>query len=317
MTEKDKSLQIIIISLGVSLFLHTSIFVGALYLPVPLRVLPTLPVEIIYKDSKSKGTFTVVKDPDLGVLQKEVEDKVQLLSKYNRRVKKQSVAREKGPSQNLPPTTELSAGTSTESDIALQNRSLPNQKKSPKTSSKHLALNLRPDGDIGLPVDKIGLKMPHHGDGDSKVMNRLNLSNSTSGEYIPNIEEGNFTSLNTDQFLYYSFFSRINDQIRYRWISALNDYSTSLSPVSLKRISSASRLSVIEVLLHSNGYLKEVLVNKSSGDNGLDQSAVTAFIKAAPFLNPPAEMVKEDGLIHLIYSFHVEWAPRYFVRDSP
>lgn len=108
----------------------------------------------------------------------------------------------------------------------------------------------------------------------------------------------------------------MNDQIRSRWVSGVRGFASSLSHQDIIRLSKVQRETEVEVILHPDGYLKKVLVNRSSGEPGLDEAATIAFQKAAPLLNPPTEMKSDDGMIHLHYSFVIQWQPNYLVRKG-
>jgi hypothetical protein len=309
---KHQSFQAIVLSFGLllSLFIHIGVYFGALHLPTPIRFLPSLPIEVVYSrppSSSKKQSF--VTDPDLGVLEKEITESSRLLSKFTRRVKEESVARLNGPSHNRPPGRPFARNSPQESK----------QIKTSKIQKTHLKnwKDLKPQGDLFILKDSKPLDLPpRSAEGGISSSRTLAFGGSTNGEYIPNVREGEFTSLNTDQFLYYTFFARVNEQVRTRWVNAMAEYSSSLSNNELGKLALTPRITVVEVLLQSDGYLKDILINKESGSRGLDQTAILAFSKSAPFLNPPTDMIKEDGLIHLIYSFRVDWQPRYFVKQS-
>lgn len=108
----------------------------------------------------------------------------------------------------------------------------------------------------------------------------------------------------------------MNDQIRSRWVGGVRGFAATLSHQDIQRLSKVQRQTEIEVVLQPDGYLKTVLVNRSSGEPGLDEAAVVAFKKAAPLLNPPTEMKGDDGMIHLHYSFVIQWQPNYLVRKA-
>ncbi|HMN69995.1 MAG TPA: hypothetical protein PKC28_15745, partial [Bdellovibrionales bacterium] len=60
--------------------------------------------------------------------------------------------------------------------------------------------------------------------GGGQAMRQVAIGQSSIAEFIPGIEEGAFTALNTDQFTYYTFFARMNEQVRNRWVSAVRAY---------------------------------------------------------------------------------------------
>ena len=187
-----------------SLILHLGIYLGAQFLPTQVRILPTLPVEIVYTNQKSDQSKQVVADPELGRIEKKARDQARLLSKLTRRVEREMVARNKGPSKNRPPGTTLTTG-----------QPLPNKQKKPQKKSVDPLIT---SGDLALKTgQKLDLSKPQNP--NQRPLGRdLVFGGSTSGEHIPFVEEGSFTSLNTDQFLYYTFFRRVNEQIRYRWV---------------------------------------------------------------------------------------------------
>lgn len=159
------------------------------------------------------------------------------------------------------------------------------------------------------------------GEIDIQATERLNraLSSgiSTLSESLPsNIKFGDFTSLNTDQYLYFSFFNRIAPRIRFNW---QNGVEAVVEDLTLRNFQLGSRRTFsteVEVRLDSKGYLEGVSVFRSSGIPGLDAAVVRAFELATPFINPPAEMVKADGLIRLYYGFNVHFEPQLFARPN-
>lgn len=130
---------------------------------------------------------------------------------------------------------------------------------------------------------------------------------SSIGEVLPeDIKIGNFTSLNTDRHLYYTFYARIEEQIRSRWeqnAKAVLYNSRNPNPTG-----STFWYTRIEVLLDSSGNFIKAILHEASGNNGLDSAPVQAFRDAKRFPNPPLEMLHDDGKIHIHYSFRVETA---------
>lgn len=134
---------------------------------------------------------------------------------------------------------------------------------------------------------------------------------STMGEYIPGVKEGAFTALNSDRFTYYTFFARLNEQLRPRWISLVRDFANRLGPSTLAELAEIERATEIEIVLDRSGGFLKSYIYKSSGFRELDDAAVKAFTSAAPFPNPPQAMIESDGAIHLRYGFVVQWQPHH------
>ena len=135
---------------------------------------------------------------------------------------------------------------------------------------------------------------------------------STFGNDAPeDVKIGNFTALNTDRQLYYSFYSRIEEAIRHRWATYVRAslYEIETGQVKARiRDRSTTRL---EVLLDKNGNFVKAMMTEGSGFQPFDVAPVQAFREAGRFPNPPSEMVKDDGLIHIYYAFTVDIVPKY------
>ncbi len=132
---------------------------------------------------------------------------------------------------------------------------------------------------------------------------------STISVQLPNhIAVGSFTALNTDRNLYYTFYSRLEDMIYLRWSDlikrAVDSYST-----NYKRSHLAGRTLKTDViiLLKPNGEFYQAQVFSASGVEKFDISPALAFQDARIFPNPPPEMVRSDGFIHISYSFVVDF----------
>lgn len=133
---------------------------------------------------------------------------------------------------------------------------------------------------------------------------------STVGETLPQeLEVGSFTSLNTDRYLFYSFFMRIEELIRYNWESYVKDTINRTPRSEFLKQTGDLWVTHVEIQLTPAGDFHRALLLKSSGIEGFDWAAVDAFRQARRFPNPPAEMVEDDGLIHLKYSFTVHYRP--------
>lgn len=142
----------------------------------------------------------------------------------------------------------------------------------------------------------------------------LDPGHSTLGESLPDdIKFGHFTALNTDRYLYYSFYARAEELIRYRWEkyvkAVLYTYQHSGSATG-----DELWLTRIEITLDRNGNFVKGLVHQGSGLEGLDLAPVHAFREARQVPHPPPEMVGADGLIHMNYEFSVRMVPGALAR---
>lgn len=254
-------------------------------LPKPTVSQDATQITLIEKPSqeKHKGfvTETDKKEPDL----KDLKDSADFLSQFTKRVKKQMKARNNGPTVNAQPKQALNLNP-TRQHVA-------GQKSTDREKS---------DDGVGMPREQ----------GGSQAMRTVAIGQSSLAEYIPGIDEGAFTALNTDQFTYYTFFARMNEQVRNRWVSLMRNYINSLSAQDLEKLSRRERQTLIEIVLGPDGQFRNALLHTSCGEQQLDRIPAQAFQAAAPFPNPPHGMIEEDGLIHLKYAFVLQFRPPSF-----
>ena len=280
----DKYIQALILSLLV----HLGLYLGLNYMQPFEYTEKTLPIEITYHSAQDQEQF--VSDPKLGEIVKKLQSQAKFLSQFNRQVKEELIARKTGKTENR-----TSAG---------QARSAKKAKKTAKPKSQ---LKLNPEMPDGLQVGRI--------ESSQLLGQEAAIGESSISEHIPNIKEGGFTSLNTKQFTFYTFFYRLGEQIRPRWTSYIRGFMSRLSPATIHKIGKSRRVTVVEVILDRKGYYLGHRILRSSGVKGLDMATVKAFKSAAPFLNPPDGLIEADNKVRLKYSFFIEWNPSYLATN--
>jgi TonB family protein len=279
----------------ISLFIHGLIWSLILLIPDSRSSQPLqLPVEVIYEDSRDpqeRPLVSSVKLPEIFKTESK-EAKANFKSEEEVRVKEESQARDLGQTKN----------------------SEPGMVRKPTLKSL-----------TEIRKNKIGSKSINQNDPSSEVETaksvqsflpqRMNDSNSAIDWRLTGVKQGDFTALNTDQHLFYSFYNRVNEQIRWRWenavIQAVENYNRRPSPNLPKR---DRWVTIAEFHLNKQGDLVKILLEKSSGFNDLDQAAKIAFSEGAPIMNPPKEMIQDDGLVKIRYAFQVYWTPQLLAR---
>lgn len=141
---------------------------------------------------------------------------------------------------------------------------------------------------------------------------------STVGEALPqDVSVGSFTALNTDRYVFYSFFSRIEDLVRFRWESRIRAAIDSFDRnYLLSVVGQRNWITSVDIWLTKDGRFHSAHILKESGMPRFDQAAVLAFKEAGMFPNSPQEMVEDDGFIHLKYSFNVSFKPSAVVQSQ-
>jgi TonB family protein len=143
------------------------------------------------------------------------------------------------------------------------------------------------------------------------------LVTSRNSDELPDIAEGPITALNSERFIYYSFFSRVQDRIYPLWTRAFQDVLDRMPMSEQNRTVGKIWRTEVEIIIDSEGRFEKALVMRSSGLDSLDQAPVRAFREAAFFPNPPSGMVQADGKVHLKWGFtHVVDDGRAWARRS-
>ena len=107
---------------------------------------------------------------------------------------------------------------------------------------------------------------------------------SGTQDHLADIDEGSETALNTKRWVYATFFNRVKEKVRDHWKPA--DEYQRRDPTG--RIYGAEdRYTLLKVSLKADGSLANVSVSHTCGLDFLDDTAVTAFKEAQPFINPP------------------------------
>ena len=287
MKEKKRNQnRILLYTVLISLLLHGLI----MFVPIqlsrdareePMRVVRINPVEIPHEqivDEIEKSTNN------------EAPENTRFLSKNNKKVEQETKARNVGPTKNqnsVPP--------------ALNPDNQSAQVKGIDKDTMLLSIR-KPNAELKTAEKKPEQKL------DMSLMERslASLNPSATDDYLPDVEESNETLLNTKQFLYYSFYARIKEQLRMYWGQHLKKafdqrYQTGGQPLVDRDL-----ITKLTIQLRNDGELKRVFIVSSSGYADVDEAAVKAFEQASPFPNPPSGMVERDGSVKLRWDFIVQ-----------
>ncbi len=303
----------VLLGIVLSLLIHLFLVWSAKFAPLIVAQFDDKPIEVEIIDDRDSQNETQTKNKQIvtqtevpkDLLSEDYEDQMAYLSALKQRVKKQSQAAVTGATANRN-------NSPSEKEDQSPREARPEQ-------AKHAEQGKRPgSSDIHSKAGTLEAftpkyrTMPKQEESSSKIGRGI----STIGEALSkDIEIGSFTALNTDQYLYYSFFSRINEAIRFRWETNVRNSIDRTPPDRLVYNASGLWTTHLEILLRSNGDIYTTRLMKSSGFRGFDQSAIQAFLEARTFQNPPPEMVESDGLIHIQYSFQVRYEPKVLVKS--
>jgi len=128
------------------------------------------------------------------------------------------------------------------------------------------------------------------------------LTAAPAPDHVEGVDVGDATFLNTREWKYAGFFNRVKQNVAEVWNPM--DAARVRDPTG-SRYFSKDRTTVLAVTLNPQGSITEIKVARSSGLDFLDQTAIDAFEKAQPFVNPPPGLADARGDIRFTFGFHV------------
>ncbi|WP_413585208.1 energy transducer TonB [Bdellovibrio sp. HCB274] len=292
----------IFVTMAISLLLHLGLITGVIVL-APLFETPkaeTIEISLAPPPppsgpSKPKNNQQIVRQalaPDK-LKAPDDETMARFLSEQRQRVRKEMQAADSGMTENRTNTSTLPKPASEKTKQQAQQKTEVDKTETDK------------DGYRAVDVAK-----------ELAAMNALNQGQSTVGELLPtDVSIGSFTALNTDRYLFYSFYARIEELVRYRWESRVQTAINGMDPSMAMSLSRRNWNTQVEFLLDKKGFLQKAIIMKESGIKNFDAAAVNAFREARIFPNPPQEMIEDDGYIHLRYTFTVNYMPPTLVNS--
>lgn len=188
-----------------------------------------------------------------------------------------------------PPPKEPSSGSPGEADEGRGDPALP------KVPSPRSLLPMLPGSS---PPGRPGLR------GNPSELAPAEPGEHGSMDDIQDVEDGDVNQLNSRRWKYASFFNRVRDQVSQHWhpevVHAARDPDGS-------RYGFKVRVTRLLIRLNPDGTLNKVKLDKSSDVDFLDEEAIRAVRQAAPFNNPPSQLVDaETGFIDFGFGFIFE-----------
>jgi TonB family protein len=132
---------------------------------------------------------------------------------------------------------------------------------------------------------------------DRPVENTETPGGDAPNDDLHDVEKGDGTYLNTREWRFAAFFNRVKQAVSAHW-----DPNGRLKQREPQRQLLADRVTVLAIALRPDGSIADAFVARPCGIDALDQEAIAAFERAAPFVNPPAALV-ENGFIRFSFGF--------------
>ncbi|MGE0616931.1 MAG: TonB C-terminal domain-containing protein [Bacteriovoracia bacterium] len=180
----------------------------------------------------------------------------------------------------------------------------------PGTFSPNTAAPARPRGDTGIrPLPNLSqLGVPFRVKNAAKQAENSENKNPAA-ESRPNggdqalndstIPEGERNALNTEQSVYYSYYSRLYEAIGPIWQSRINNVRPD------QTIYPGVYVTQVDVIFNKAGNLRGIRYLKRSPVAQFDDAVEFSWRKIGRFPNPPAGLLNDDGLIHTGWTFSV------------
>jgi hypothetical protein len=274
-----------------------ALLLHALWLTVPIHLSPTAPaptrvdvqnipnqqLEAIRRQWRERGLLT---PKDVPASEKAPDD-AKYMSDRNIRVEREQRARD----------TTVLPRRGAQNQTGDQTRPAPQQRPQEQARPRN---NYPPLGDLGIkyrlppkrqpPPQAVG-GMPNAQSSGQAAGDQAILDDS--------LPVGSENLLNAQESIYYSFYARIYEAIAPVWESGVRNV------LRTRPVPEGDYLTVVDVIFDANGNLLRVTYRQRSSSTDLDQVVEGAWTKAAPFPNPPRELIDERGEFHIGYTFTV------------
>lgn len=184
---------------------------------------------------------------------------------------------------------------------------VPNQPESDELHGNSNRLQLDPSGERGGQAAQDGSlgRAGHPGMANLIPSQAMldKIDGAAANDRLQDVEEGDQTFLNTQEWKFAGFFNRVKQSVGTQWNPGTVLHSR--DPTG-NIYGERDRYTMLSVTLSQDGSLKDVRVTRSCGVDFLDQEAVRAFQRAQPFPNPPPGLLASDQTVHFQFGFFLE-----------
>ncbi|MEI7973923.1 MAG: energy transducer TonB [Bdellovibrio sp.] len=283
-------------ALALSILVHLVLSLVTSLLETPASNLVSVnqvQVEFLDKIRRDETKKMQIVEQNSTPMNSEVDPNARYLSEHNQQVKKQTQAVQRGEFRN-------NAGQSLAAFLP--------QFKAPMAAEKALQEDL--DKEVSLEKrmhDKL-LQEQQKLDAQTKAQSPLASQNLVSQtlDYIKDLDPGLETLLSTREFVYFSYYKRIRQQLNQHWTPEVQKTVKKIYASGRQIASNDDKITKCLITLDNSGRLLRVQIIGQSGVRDLDEAAVRAFHSAAPFPNPPKGIEEKDGTIRIRWDFILE-----------
>lgn len=255
---------------------------------VTIELVPAAPptaVEVSRKRPEAMPRTKQIVEQNEKSLNKEKPLKDAYLSANDQRVERETTAAERGEFRNRADSKSAKAG-----GVKADRLEKPSLK------------DLLGDDHHALLKQQDQQQDPREGDGAGERSTEA----SRNSDYLKDVEIGGETMLNTREFKYYTYYTRIRKQLAQYWEPKVRQKMGQMFKQGRRIASEKDHITKLLIVLNERGQLVRVQVLGESGVQDLDEAATEAFRAAAPFPNPPQGIVESDGTVKIRWDFVLE-----------
>ncbi len=228
-------------------------------------------------EQKEKGQ--IVDQSDVAI-NDDIPDEAKFLSAHNQKVIKETKAQNHGQFKN-------EVGGAPQQDTKIVEEKKPREDEGESHPKKKLLAKLTPNYNW-------------------QKVEENNSGPATTDDYLKEINNGAQTLLSTREFVYFSYYRRIKNQLSQYWEPKIKIKVQKLMRQGRQIANTGDKVTRVVITLDKNGILTRVQIVSQSGLSDLDDAAVEAFRAAAPFPHPPKGIVDNHGQIKITWDFVLE-----------
>lgn len=122
---------------------------------------------------------------------------------------------------------------------------------------------------------------------------------------LEKVEVGETTMLNTHEFKFYSYFSRMRLMVHRVWIDRIQGVAFKSWMTGRQLASDVTHETQLVIVLDGEGKILDIIVQKSCGVDALDKASIESFLESGPFPNPPKDLLQNEKHFKITWSFFV------------
>ncbi len=263
--------------------------------PLPVRVMSESDLENLHRFSYTQGERKIVQSDAVSKNDNIKADPfpAEYLGEKTQRVKRESLRRGEDPEGDLLGSRPSAGSRDAPLRKLFETTAVPSENAMKSPAEK-------------LSKERPGLDLDSNGLGNSGRGVRLSVD-----DLGKNVEMGVKTLLNTDEYRFYTYVSRIKENIYPIWKKNLDFYGRQVSAIEGHYVVRGT------MVMNTSGDFQRIEDWQPCGVGGFDRAVTEAFENLPRIPNPPSDMINDDQLVRLKFSFRIEHQPTRLRVEAP